>query len=166
MALKIKIVLVLGLVILLTSCQPTKKPVETNTIHPLPMAKKIKINELPNELNKLKNGQTEFNFIGITSNGIDCIYFINENGKFDIEFEAMDEQQIPFIKKLEKFANANNLKTSMLTYNNKPHYTSDYPAPVIKIKAALGLQEIANLGSKIQRELFNNTNQTVYEVVP
>ncbi len=29
-------------------------------------------------LTKLKNGQTEYEFIGITSNGIDCIYFIYE----------------------------------------------------------------------------------------
>lgn len=156
--------LVLGFAILLASCLPNK-PVEINQIK-IPMSKKTKINELPDELNKLKNGQTEFNFIGITSNGIDCIYFVHENGKFDIEFEAMDGAQIPFIKKIEAFANANNLKTSIITYNNKPHFKSDNPAPVIKINAGFSLQGIANLGTKIQSELFNNTNETVYEVVP
>ena len=165
MTMRIKIVLILGFAILLASCQSNKKPAEINQVQ-IPMAKKIKINELPDELNKLKNGQTEFNFIGITSNGIDCIYFVYENGKFDIEFEAMDEQQIPFIKKIEVFADANDLKTTIITYNNKPHFKSENPAPVIKIKANFSLQEIANLGTKIQSELFNNTNETVYEVVP
>ena len=39
------------------------------------MAKKIKIDALNDEIQKLQNGQTEYDFIGITSNGIDCVYF-------------------------------------------------------------------------------------------
>lgn len=163
---KIKVLITILITNLLFACQPSKEQGNANQPHPLLMGETIKINELPYLLNKLQNGQTEFDFIGIHSYGIDCIYFMNENGKFDIDYEAMGEDQLPFIKKLEEFAHANNLKTTMTTYNNKPHFKSDRPAPIIKIKAALGLNEIANLGSRIQQEVFNNTKETIYEVVP
>jgi hypothetical protein len=41
---------------------------------------------------KLQNGKTEYKFIGITGNGIDCIYFVY-SGKFNIEFEAMSNNK-------------------------------------------------------------------------
>lgn len=133
---------------------------------PIQIASRIKISELQSALTKLQNGQTEYKFIGITSNGIDCIYFVYENGKFNIEFEAMSEQQIPFIDKLIKFASTNNFKNLMTTYNNQPQYKSEKPAPVLRIEANSSLDEIAKLGKKMQSEIFKNNNETVYDVVP
>ena len=51
--------------------------------------KKIKLSELKSQLTKLKNRDTTYPFIGITSNGTDCIYFTYKNGSFNIEFEAI-----------------------------------------------------------------------------
>ncbi len=133
---------------------------------PIQIASRIKISELQSALTKLQNGQTEYKFIGITSNGIDCIYFVYENGKFNIEFEAMSEQQIPFIDKLIKFASTNNFKNLMTTYNNQPQYKSEKPAPVLRIESNSSLDEIAKLGKKMQSEIFKNNNETVYDVVP
>ena|ERR1035437_5388377 len=130
------------------------------------MAERIKINGLQNALIKLQSGKTEFQFIGITSNEIDCIYFIYENGKFNLEFEAMIEEQIPYIDILKGFAASNNFKSVMTTYNNKPKYKSDKPAPVLRIEANSTLDEIAKLGAKIQSDIFKNSNETVYDVVP
>ena len=130
------------------------------------MADRIKINGLQKALIKLQSGKTEFQFIGITSNGIDCIYFIYENGKFNIEFEAMVEEQIPYIDKLKSFATSNNFKSVMTTYNNKPKYKSDKFASVLRIETNSTLDEITRLGERIQSEIFINTNETVYEVVP
>ena len=129
-------------------------------------ADQIKIEGLKSALTKLKNGQTEFKFIGITSNGIDCIYFVYENGKFNLEFEAMSEEQLPFIEKLDRFAKLNNLKSSMTTYNNSPNYQSEKPAPVLRIETNSTLDDISNLGQRIQAEIFKNDKETIYDVVP
>ena len=132
----------------------------------LPMAKQIKIAELQNALEKLKNGQTEFDFIGITSNGIDCIYFAQENDKFNLEFEAIASEQLPYLDKLKDFAVSNNYKSEITTYNNQPRYKSDKPAPVIRIETNLPLQEMAKFGEKVQSQIFKNNRETNYDVVP
>jgi hypothetical protein len=167
-----KRILILMLTIFFISCGKTQKnnnkqSSEINSNHQtIQMAERIKINELQNALTKLQNGQTEYKFIGITSNGIDCIYFVYENGKFNIEFEAMSEQQIPFVDKLIKFANTNNFKNLMTTYNNQPQYKSEKPAPVLRIETNSTLDKIAKLGERIQSEIFKNNNETLYDVVP
>lgn len=130
------------------------------------MAEKIKIDGLGKALTKLKNGQTEFPFIGITSNGVDCIYFMPENGHFDIDFEAMGLDQVPYIAKLKSFADSNKIETLVTTYGNKPNYESDKSAPVIHIETKASLEEATQLGERIQSEIFKNNKDTIYEVVP
>jgi hypothetical protein len=130
------------------------------------MAERIKIDGLKDALTKLYNGQTEFNFIGITSNGTDCIYFMNENGKFNIEFEAMVEEQIPYIEKLKDYAISKNYKFVLTTYKNKPKYKSERPAPVIRIETISTLDEITVIGTNIEKDVFKNNIETVYDIVP
>lgn len=48
-------------------------------------AKQIEISQLSGELELLEQNKTEFDFIGITSTGIDCIYFVKDNSKFHIQ---------------------------------------------------------------------------------
>ena len=130
------------------------------------MAKRIIISDLPTALNQLKNGKTEYNFIGITSNGVDCIYFVFENEKFNIEFEAMTEKQIPFINELKTFAASKGFHILMTTYNNKPKYISSEPAPVVRIETNSTIDEIYKIGSDIQIQIFKNNSETVYDIVP
>lgn len=130
------------------------------------VAKQIKLHNLKSELENLANGKTEFDFLGIHSNGTDCIYFIIEKNKYNIEFEAMIENQIPYIKKLNDFANARKLKTKITTYENKAHYESDKPAPVLVIEANMNIDEIVLLAQTIQKTIFANNEETVYQVVP
>ncbi len=128
-------------------------------------AKQIKITELKEELILLKQGKTEFDFIGITSNGIDCIYFVKDSDTFQIEFEAMSKDQIPFIDKLKAFATENGYKTEMTTYGNKPQYNSN-EAPVLKIRTNSELEETVAIGQKIQKDIFANHQETLYDIVP
>ena len=128
-------------------------------------AKQIEIAQLSGELKLLELNKTEFDFIGITSNGIDCIYFVQENGKFQIEFEAMTENQIPYIEQLKSFANQNGFEIQMTTYGNKPQYNVA-EAPVLKIVTNSDLEKTAEIGQKIQQNVFNNKAETKYEVVP
>jgi hypothetical protein len=130
------------------------------------MTERIKISGLKSALTKLNNGQTEFNFIGITSNGIDCIYFINEKGNFNIEFEAMVEEQIPFIEKFKGYAISKNYKFVMTTYKNKPKYKSNGPALVIRIETNSSLDEITMIGTDIEKDIFKNNIEIVYDIVP
>lgn len=128
-------------------------------------AKQIVITELNGQLKLLEQHKTEFDFIGITSNGIDCIYFVKDSNKFQIEFEAMGNDQIPFIDKLKTFANQNGYETLMTTYGNKPQYNSPQ-APVLRILTNSGLEETAIIARKIQSDIFNNGDDTKYDVVP
>lgn len=153
------------LLLVLTSCG--QKPFEQKQSQPTMLrAPQIKIDGLKGALTKLRNGQTEYQFIGITSNGIDCIYFVYENGKFNLEFEAMSKDQIAFIDRLRDFANSNHFKNLMKTYDNKPNYKSDKPAPVLRIETNASIDEITNLGSKIESDIFGNNDKTIYDIVP
>ncbi len=128
-------------------------------------AKQIEIAQLGGELKLLEQNKTEFDFIGITSNGIDCIYFVKDSGKFQIEFEAMTDQQIPYIDKLKTFATENGFEIQMITYGNKPQYDAK-EAPVLKIITNSNLEKTAEIGGKIQKDIFNNQAETKYDVVP
>ena len=137
------------------------KNADTNMI-----AKQINISELKSELELLEQGKTQFDFIGITSNGIDCIYFVKENKKYSIEFEAMDEKQLEMIPKLENFARKNKFDVKHLDYGNKPNYSSNNFAPVLRIITNADLDEIFEIGKAIQKEIFMNNASTTYDVVP
>jgi hypothetical protein len=144
--------------------QPAKE--QTQNQQTMLRAEQIKIDGLKEALTKLQYGLTEYQFIGITSNGVDCIYFMYENGQFNLEFEAMSKDQLPFIDKLTEFANSNKFKNIMTTYNNQPNYQSDKPAPVLRIEINATIDEVTNLGAKIQSEIFHNDGKTIYDVVP
>jgi len=131
----------------------------------LQQATEIQISQLSEELQLLEQHRTEFDFIGITSNGIDCIYFVKDDGKFQIEFEAMVSEQVPYIDRLKTFAHQNGFETQITTYGNKPYY-DEKEAPVLKIITNSNLKETAELGQNIQREVFNNNLETKYNVVP
>lgn len=128
-------------------------------------AKQIEIAQLNGELKLLEQNKTEFDFIGITSDGIDCIYFVKDSDKFQIEFEAMTKQQIPYMDKLKTFATQNGFEIQMTTYRNKPQYDAK-EAPVLKIITNSNLEKTAEIGQKIQKDVFNNQTETKYDVVP
>lgn len=129
-------------------------------------ASAITIGKLSDELERLQEGKTEFDFFGITSNGIDCIYFVRDGENFQIEFEAMSENQVPYIEKLKEFASLNSLTTSMTTYGNKPHYFSDVDAPVIRLETNSDTEKTVEFARSIQNNLFGNGDATEYDIVP
>lgn len=87
------------------------------------VAKQIQLKELEFVMTDLLNGKLEYNFFGITSNGIDCIYFTNNNGKVNIEFEVMTNEQKPYVEKITHFAKKNDYNLIKTTYGNKPFYS-------------------------------------------
>lgn len=74
----------------------------------VPRAARITIDKLPEILRNVQAGRTQFDFTGICGNGTDCIYFMQENGKFYIDFEAMSKEQLPYLDSLKQFAKEHN----------------------------------------------------------
>ena len=133
----------------------------------VPRAARITIGKLPEILRNVQAGRTQFDFTGICGNGTDCIYFVLENGKFYIDFEAMGKDQLPYIDTLKQFAKEHNYPVVETTYNNTPvDYEHLKYAPVISLKVHADIDSIVKVGSQIEQTIFRNNERTVYEIVP
>lgn len=133
----------------------------------VPRAVRITIDKLPEILRNVQAGRTQFDFTGICGNGTDCIYFVLENGKFYIDFEAMGKDQLPYIDTLKQFAKEHNYPVVETTYNNIPvDYEHLKYAPVISLKVHADIDSIVKVGSQIEQTIFRNNERTVYEIVP
>lgn len=133
----------------------------------VPRAVRITIDKLPEILRNVQTGRTQFDFTGICGNGTDCIYFVLENGKFYIDFEAMGKDQLPYIDTLKQFAKEHNYPVVETTYNNTPvDYEHLKYAPVISLKVHADIDSIVKVGSQIEQTIFRNNERTVYEIVP
>jgi hypothetical protein len=126
------------------------------------IARQIKLEQLESVLEQLKNKKLQYDFFGITSNGIDCIYFVDNDGQINIEFEVMINEQKPFVDKLKKFAFDNRYQISETTYGNKPKYNDLKNAPVYK----LDIKTATEIGIKIMTTIFNCSKTTMFDVVP
>jgi hypothetical protein len=147
----------------LLSCnQNTNNQKSTNSQIPETMV----INQLPQLLTELDQGKFEFDFFGITSNGIDCLYFVKSGKGFNIEYEAMVEDQKFYMKNIELFAQNRKLSVNHTTYNNKPQYKDQKYAPVLQIQSNADIESTSELAKKIMRDIFGNSESVQYEVVP
>lgn len=132
----------------------------------IPVAARITIDKLPDVLRNVQAGNTDYDFIGICSNGVDCIYFVLENGKFYIDFEAMGKEQLPYIDTLKQFAKEHNYPIVETTYNNTPvDYEHLKYAPVLSLKVNADIDSIVKVGSQIEQTIFRNNERTVYEML-
>ncbi|GAB0155496.1 hypothetical protein CHRYSEOSP005_07570 [Chryseobacterium sp. Alg-005] len=79
------------------------------------------IKDLYEHLVLLSQNKTEFEFIGINSKGDDCIYFSKEGQNYNIEYEAVEKNQLPYFEKIKSFAFRNNytaiLKKLMMEFH-------------------------------------------------
>ena len=145
-----------------------KRVAQNNSIYSkIPVATRITIDKLPDILRNVQAGKTDYDFTGICSNGVDCIYFMQEGGKFYIDFEAMGKDQLPYIDTLKQFAKEHNYPIVETTYNNTPvDYDHIKYAPVLSLKVNAGIDSIVKVGKLIEQTIFENNDQTVYEIVP
>lgn len=160
---KIIVIGLLSCMIAFIGCQ--NDPLESNEPTTF-VAKQITIDALENQLILLQNGKTEYNFFGITSNGIDCIYFMKEGDKYQIEFEAMNKEQVPYFNVLKDFGKRINVKTVEKTYGNQPNFNALRKAQVLRFEINGDIQQVSEIGKQIQSEIFENNDHTKYEIVP
>ena len=144
-----------------------QQPQNSFTTSYVQVAAQITMDKLPNVLKNVQAGRTEYDFTGICSNGIDCIYFMQDNGKFYIDFEAMTKDQLPYLDKLKQFAKEYNYPTLETTYSNTPiDYDHLKYAPVLSIKINADADSIVQIGKLIEQTVFLNSDKTVYDIVP
>lgn len=153
----------------LLSCgHGNKRAVQNDGINSnIPVAARITIDKLPDVLRNVQAGRTEFDFTGICGNGTDCIYFMQENGKFYIDFEAMSKEQLPYLDSLKLFAKEHGYPIVETTYNNTPvDYDHLQYAPVLSLKVNADIDSIVKVGKQIEKDIFRNNDRTIYEIVP
>ena len=120
-------------------------------------AKQIQLDELAEELNRVLEGKTDFNFIGITANGYDSLFFVRNDQNFNLEFRALKKIQLPYLEPLEEFASKHNIKFETEKLDRIPY---------LRIKTNTGSTETVDLATRIQKEVFGNTDSTIYKVIP
>ena len=120
-------------------------------------AKQIQLDELAEELNLVLEGKTDFNFIGITANEYDSLFFVRNDQNFNIEFRALKKIQLPYLEPLEEFASKHNIKFETEKLDIIPY---------LRIKTNTGITETVDLAKRIQKEVFGNTDSTIYKVIP
>lgn len=121
------------------------------------IAKQIRIDALHEQLILLDQNKTEFDFIGITSNGDDCIYFGKEGKNFNIQFEAVEKTQLPYFEKIKNFASRNNYKYSEEINDEIPY---------LIIQTNTKADQTIKLAKQVQSEIFGNDESTLYNIVP
>ena len=120
-------------------------------------AKQIQLDELAEELNLVLEGKTDFNFIGITANGYDSLFFVRNEQNFNLEFRALKKIQLPYLEPLEEFALKHNIKFETEKLDRIPY---------LRIKTNTNITETVDLAKRIQKEVFGNTDSTIYKVIP
>lgn len=126
----------------------------------------IQLEELPTAIDRLLNRELSYEFFGITSIGIDCLYFVNDNGLINIEYEVVSEEQKAYVEKITDFSKENNFQLIETTYGNRPIYSGVKFAPVYRIEINAEKIKATEIGTKIMTEIFNNDGMTKFDIVP
>ena len=120
-------------------------------------AKQIQLEELAEELNLVLQGKTDFNFIGITANEYDSLFFVRNDRNFNVEFRALKKIQLPYLELLEQFASKHNIKFETEKLDRIPY---------LSLKTNTSITETVDLAKHIQKEVFGNNDSTIYKVIP
>lgn len=126
----------------------------------------ITLNDLADVMQLLMEEKLEYDFFGITSNGIDCVYFVRVDKQINIEFEVMIEEQKVYFEKIKAFGESRGFEVKEITYGNKPKYSGVDKAPVVAIISKADIQTSVQLGKELYQEIFNSSSSTQFEVVP
>lgn len=130
------------------------------------MAEQTNISGLENTLDRLKKGELEYDFFGLTSNGTDCLYFVYENNVFNIKYEVMTESQKQYFQQLKQYCSENKIRVVETTYQNQPQYHDSRYAPVLRLEINATLEQAEKLGRTLMSTIFNNDSNTQYDIVP
>lgn len=159
-------------VLCLAGCGNNGKRVTTTNndmadISTVQYAEQITIDKLPEVLERLKNGQWDYDFLGICSRPEACIYFMQEGGKFYIDYEAIARVQRPYLERIREYALEQGFRVVETSYGNAPiDYDDISKAPVLSLRIDTDIDSIAVVGRKLMHDVFQDNDSTLYDVVP
>lgn len=141
--------------------------IEMSEAQPIQYAEQITIDKLPDVLQRLKEGKMEYGFFGICSSPVACIYFMQEDGKLYIDYEAIGSDQLPYIDKIRQYATEQGYRVVDTTYGNTPiDFDNPAQAPVLSLRIDTDIDSIAKVGRQLMQTVFHNTDTTPYDIVP
>ncbi len=109
----------------------------------------------------------EYDFFGICSSPVACIYFMQDDGKFYIDYEAIGADQLPYLDKIRQYAVEQGYRVDDTTYGNTPiDFDSPAQAPVLSLRVDTDINSIAKVGARLMQKVFHNTDTTLYDIVP
>ena len=130
------------------------------------MAKQITLDQLETSLLQLLDNKMEQDFFGITSDSIDCLYFAENEGKINIEYEIIYREQKIYAEKLIEFFSEKGYETEITTYGNKPDYPESMEAPVYIFETNAEIEEVIALSNEIMKIIFHKNVHTKFDLVP
>ena len=74
-----------------------------------------------------------------------------------MEFRALKKIQLPYLEPLEEFASKNNIDFETEKLDRIPY---------LRTNTNTGITETVDLAKRIQKEVFGNTDSTIYKVIP
>ena len=77
----------------------------------IPVAARITIDKLPDVLRNVQAGNTDYDFIGICSNGVDCIYFVLDAPVLSLKVNADIDSIVKVGSQIEHTIFRNNERT-------------------------------------------------------
>ncbi len=109
----------------------------------------------------------EYDFFGICSSPVACIYFMQDDGKFYIDYEAIGADQLPYLDKIRQYAVEQGFRVVDTTYGNTPlDFDTPAQAPVLSLRVDTDIDSIAKVGARLMQKVFHNTDTTPYDIVP
>ena len=107
----------------------------------------------------------ETDYIGLTSNAINCLYFNNHKNRINIEFEVVEKEQLDYVESLLAYAEDKNFEVIKTSYANKANYDKTLEAPVYQIICNLNLKNASLITKDIFIKVFNCDNSTQFEMI-
>jgi hypothetical protein len=139
-----------------------------NKLKEIPKAntKRIKLTELESTIQDLLDKKLGRESFGLTSDGDDCLYFVNKGGTINIEYEVMVEGQKILAEKLKEYAKNSGYIIIETTYGNKPYYNGLTNSPVYSIQINANAQKAVEVGVELLINVFGSDVESYYEIVP
>lgn len=125
----------------------------------------VKLDDLETLMDKLVAGEFKLNLFGLTTDGLDCVYFVNENGKVNIEIEALHEAD-QYSAKFSDYARKHNYKVKILSeVNYKPDDTT-VVTTMLRLDLHTDSPTATRIAREIMHEVYNHPDDTLFDILP
>lgn len=123
------------------------------------------LDEVVHLLEKLSYHEFGEDYVGMYSNKFDNLYFTLDDGKINLEYEIIWQEQAEYGMKITALMKALGYEVVEKTYGNSPEYDGLDEAPVLRFESKATYQEMAKIATDIMIEVFGHTLDSQFEVI-